>query len=481
MLAALTCAEDEFDRDGRDDGRDSTGLVLSGPALCMTSAETCRCKIDLRSEFVDALCSLTVSIPYHETYDGAASNGRLVLTRAEVSVRFHPGGEGGDDVQYAVRSVTPYHAPDSVLLRNAAATLARDMDDPLFHHDEHRDDDGVYAAAADGDGAVDARDRFLLSRRLADSGLLSIVASDQIDGMHGAARAKTTGFRSALHQLDGVTNVSSKLQGLGRFSLSALLTAKEMEAAEREAEAASAVRYPRRPPPSVRNVKSSQPRFPPPPPPPPQQFPLPPMAQQAETSSSVRPRPLIGDLLMSGLLRLAAASTNPDEQKAVAGRSSSWGEDECGRTTWSIAPPAAGSLYDGADGRAHLALHRREKDESHDNGEPRGYTDLTPLAAHQPQRQHANNSVRRMTGLYRRMPGGWMARSMLMMVAMTADREKSVALQRPSSRLQRRVLLVHQPRRCTKNDAFHSSKKNMLMMKPLSILVINLLSLDRQL
>ena len=99
MLAALTCAEDEFDRDGRDDVRDSTGLVLSGPALCMTSvAETCRFKIDLRSGFVEALCSLAVSIPHHETDDGAASNGRLVLARAKVSVRFRPGEEGGDDV-----------------------------------------------------------------------------------------------------------------------------------------------------------------------------------------------------------------------------------------------------------------------------------------------------------------------------------------------------------------------------------------------
>ena len=104
---------------------------------------------------------------------------------------------------------TPYHAPDSVPLRNAAASLARDMDDPLFHHNEHRDDDAVYAADADGDDAVDARDRFLLGRHLAKSGLLSAVTSDQIDRLRGEARAKTTGFRSALRQLDGVTNVSS--------------------------------------------------------------------------------------------------------------------------------------------------------------------------------------------------------------------------------------------------------------------------------
>ena len=43
----------------------------------------------------------------------------------------------------AVRSVTPYHAPDSVPLRNTAALLAHDIDDPLFHHNEHRDNDAI--------------------------------------------------------------------------------------------------------------------------------------------------------------------------------------------------------------------------------------------------------------------------------------------------------------------------------------------------
>jgi hypothetical protein len=38
------------------------------------------------------LCSLAVSISHQETDDGAASNGRLVLVRAEVSVRLCPGG-----------------------------------------------------------------------------------------------------------------------------------------------------------------------------------------------------------------------------------------------------------------------------------------------------------------------------------------------------------------------------------------------------
>ncbi len=65
----------------------------------MTSVvETCRFKINLRSGFGKALCSLAVSISHHETDDGAASNGRRVLARAEVLAGFHLGGEGGDDV-----------------------------------------------------------------------------------------------------------------------------------------------------------------------------------------------------------------------------------------------------------------------------------------------------------------------------------------------------------------------------------------------
>jgi hypothetical protein len=153
----------------------------------MTSvAETCRFKIDLRSGFVKALCSLAVSISHHETDDGAALNGRLVLARAKVSVRFRPGGEGGAKSSTAVRSTH--------LTWSRSATLpprSRAIWNPLFHHDKHRDDDAVYAAAADGDDAVDAaaanrddavdaRDCFLLGRRLAKSGLLSVVASDQI-------------------------------------------------------------------------------------------------------------------------------------------------------------------------------------------------------------------------------------------------------------------------------------------------------------
>ena len=55
--------------------------------------------------------------------DGAASNGRLVLARAKVSVWFRPGGEGGTTSSMAVRLATPYHVPDSVPLRNAAALL----------------------------------------------------------------------------------------------------------------------------------------------------------------------------------------------------------------------------------------------------------------------------------------------------------------------------------------------------------------------
>ncbi len=145
-------------------------------------------------------------------------------------------------MQYTVRSVTPYHVPDLALVRDVAALLAWDQDNSFLRnrHAENnfKDNDDK---AANGD----ARDRFLLSHCLADLGML--VVSDQIDRLRGVARAKTTGFRSALRQLDSITNVSSKLQGLGRFGL-LLPSAKEVKAAEREAEAVD-IRYPPPPPP----------------------------------------------------------------------------------------------------------------------------------------------------------------------------------------------------------------------------------------
>ncbi|KAL3800887.1 hypothetical protein ACHAW5_002038 [Stephanodiscus triporus] len=430
MLVALTCPEEDF-LSREDDGEGAegveeedvvvrgTGLVLSGPVLCMTSlAETCKFRIDLRCGVVEALCSLAVSVPCHhrgaddddEVYnngtDDDASGGRLVLARSVVSVRFRPGGDVVDDeptVQYAVRSVTPLHAPDSASLRNAAVSLSRDqrLDD---HAPILRDGTTSFDVVDDDDDDDDARDRYLLSRSLADSGML--VVSDQIDRLRGAARAKTTGFRSALRQLDGVTNVSSKLQGLGRFGL-ALPSAEEIEAAEREA--AADVRYPPPPPlsaefrfprpadvvgndPSIMlNVKSSQQKFSPPPPPPPPppplppRFPPPPIPQQTETSS--RPRPLIGGLLMSGLSRLAAAATNPDEP--MAGRSGR--EDECVRTR---STPPTSSLHSSDDSRAPPTFYRREEHELHADDKQRGYTGHTQIAARQPPRQHTNPSLR---------------------------------------------------------------------------------------
>jgi hypothetical protein len=131
----------------------------------------------------------------------------------------------------------PYHDTDSVPRCNATALLARDMDTPPFHHNEHHHhhNNGVNTAA-------NMHDRFLLSRRLNNNP--SAVVSDQIDRLHSAARAKTTRFRSALGPPDRVMKVLSKLQGLSRFGLLVLPTAGEIEAAEREAEAASVVCYP---------------------------------------------------------------------------------------------------------------------------------------------------------------------------------------------------------------------------------------------
>lgn len=132
-------SEDEFpNQDADRESHPSTVLILSGPTLCMTSvAESCQFKVDLQSGFVEAVCSLAISVPYHENNNSGVApassadddtitipiaNGRLVLARATVSVRFRPGGEGGDSndeptVQYAVRSVSPSSRPSRAYFR----------------------------------------------------------------------------------------------------------------------------------------------------------------------------------------------------------------------------------------------------------------------------------------------------------------------------------------------------------------------------
>lgn len=374
MLVALTCPEEMMD--GEDDERNikmrssNNGLILSGPTLCMTSvAEKCCFKIELLSGFVETICLLAISIPcnhHNADVDVIPDNadGRLILARAEVSVRFRPVGIENDNeectVQYAVRSVIPYYAPDSDMIRCAALALAQE--DQYTHSFVNNEYNSNNRQGYDGNQCViatDARDQFLLSHQLVDSGLL--VVSDHLDRLRDAAHAKTTGFRSALRQLDGVTNVSSKLHDLGRFGASlglVLPSVEEINAAEREAmedqhslsplvssalkfsrpadmpaASGSVVHFPR-----LMDTGSIQTRVPPPPPP---HLPM----------SSNKPRPLIGGLLMSGLSRLAAVATLPDESRSE--------NDMEGATTASSTRPTTSSLFSGNNvSRAyHHAVH----------------------------------------------------------------------------------------------------------------------------
>ena len=377
MLVALTGSEDNNSL-----SESGGGLILSGPALCMTSvAESCQFKIDLSSDVVEAVCLLAISVPFHDdaaithakmsyhgNVDDIIKDGRLILARAQVSVRFRPGdGEEMNDeptVQYTVQSITPYHTATSELIITAAISLSQDQMDPFFH-DEYAN------VNVDDVQMIDARDRFLLSHHLADSGLL--VVSDHIDRLKDVAEHHSTGFRSALRQLDGVTNVSSKLSGIREGFGLALPSAEEIEAAEREA-AASHHNIPRPPPPppadagfrfprpeqvmehNVPPPPSSEFRFPrpeqvvqsnvqsrppPPPPPPPQQ--------------NDAPRPLIGGLFMSGLSRLAAAASQPDDNHQAE---SGWGS---GGGTGLTPPSSPGNNQ--APSEMPPTLYRRDESE----------------------------------------------------------------------------------------------------------------------
>jgi len=381
MLVALTGSEDN-------DSSLGGGLILSGPTLCMTSvAESCQFKIDLSCDVVEAVCLLAISVPFHDdaaiaqakmTYHGNVNDiikdGRLILARAQVSVRFRPGdGEEMNDeptVQYTVQSITPYHIVESELITTAAISLAQDQMDPFFH-DEYAD------VNVDDVQMIDARDRFLLSHHLADSGLL--VVSDHIDRLKDAAEHHSTGFRSALRQLDGVTNVSSKLSGLKEGFGLALPSAEEIEAAEREA-AASHIPRPPPPPPDAGF------RFPRPEqvmehnPPPPSEFRFPRPEQVAQSNVQSRPpppppppsqqndapRPLIGGLFMSGLSRLAAAASQPDDNHQVE---SGWG----GGGGTGLTPPSSPG-----NNQAHSemppTLYRRDESEHPHNQDQGGNT-----------------------------------------------------------------------------------------------------------
>ncbi|KAL7537935.1 hypothetical protein ACHAXR_008162 [Thalassiosira sp. AJA248-18] len=424
LLAPINNGNDFFDDDqGQEEEKDngespsstsasaSAGLILSGPTLCMTSiAESCQFTIDLSCGKVEAVCLLAISVPFHNQMNGGGGgaesevnttnnnaavvkDGRLILAHSQVSVRFRPGGEGGDanndepTVQYAVQSITPFHTPDAPLLCAAAISLAHDQSDPFFQNEYSYDGGNANDASFNNnnnDGTTtDARDQFLLSHHLlSDSGLIAV--SDHLDRLRGAAEASSSGFRSALRQLDGVTNVSAKLQflkdttanaaaggggggggqgaasggggglGLGGFGLT-LPSAEEIEAAERESLAAAAganhgefahvpphplpppnngeFRFPR--PENIvddpNNAGFVRPDHRPPPPPPP----MPPMQHYAD--SETRPRPLIGGLFMSGLSRLAAAATQPDDNEQ---QSSAWGGGGGGSGT-GLTPPSS--------------------------------------------------------------------------------------------------------------------------------------------
>eukprot|EP00984_Skeletonema_dohrnii_P021729 scaffold10924_cov68-Skeletonema_dohrnii-CCMP3373.AAC.1 len=368
LVDDTSCEDDDFFNDNGAEEKRSMGLILSGPTLCMSSvAETCQFTVDLQCGKVEALCDLAISVPFHgdvtaiqellgydeQLQDKIIGDGRIILARARVSVRFRPGGEGGNEndeptVQYAIQSINPLLPSNSPVLRQVAIALAHDQEDPFFQEEQR----------ADVGDATDIRDLFLLNQHLlSDSGLLAV--SDHLERLRGAAEAKSTGFRSALRQLDGVTNVSGKLQFLkgtanttrGQGSGSgtsgflglglALPSAEEIEAAEREAQNAvrrqddATFRFPR-PDEVHEGLRFSRPddvnegysrpyddrngRPPPPPPPPPP--PAPPGRPPQTEEVIARPKPIIGGLF-TGLSRLAAAATQPSDLRTEQ----EWGDE----------------------------------------------------------------------------------------------------------------------------------------------------------
>ena len=124
-LVALTGSEEMLQPCIQNIEENKSGLILSGPILCMTSVvEKCHFTIDLQMGKLESICVLAISVP--------VDNRRLVLARAILIANFRPGRRKGQ-LQYAMQFVKAHHFPLSKTLRDAAISLAKDQENLMFH------------------------------------------------------------------------------------------------------------------------------------------------------------------------------------------------------------------------------------------------------------------------------------------------------------------------------------------------------------
>ena len=235
--------------------------IITGPTsdkiirmqfLANAVATHCRLVLDMRDGHVRSLqvdCSLTVSIP-----SGSGTSAKLDLATVRFMIHFSP-EPSAPYVKYQLLSLKPIVDVDATLDREKIRNAAESMDP----HQLETTEEMMIPTNSDN-----VRDNFLNS-----------VMSTQ------------TGFKSALREIDGVVNVSSKLNYLKKVSAAAFIlhvpSAEEIMIAEQHGNGAPFNAH-------VSHASSK---------------PLP------------GPKPIIGGLLMSGITRLAKAAALPEEKEAT--------------------------------------------------------------------------------------------------------------------------------------------------------------------
>ena len=158
-LVALTGSEEVLEpavmqqqNSNNDERTQQPRLILSGPVLSMTSVvERCHFTIDLQRGRVEGICVLAISVP--------DVNRRLVLARAIMTASFRPGARRRQ-LQYVMQMIKAHHYHDSLAIRNAAISLAKDQENLLFQSGHHGN-----GTACSGNDDEPERKLFSLFRR----------------------------------------------------------------------------------------------------------------------------------------------------------------------------------------------------------------------------------------------------------------------------------------------------------------------------
>ena len=283
------------------DGGDFVGIIQS-QFFATAVATKCKFVLDMRKghdRTTQVECVLTISIPCQSKQSSKQGNqnntNKLDIATARFMVHFSP-QPNAPFVKYHLISIQPLVSLDNPTdlerIRNAAKTI-QEMTAMMQPDDDDVSHDNGDDMKHDPNYFDHERDHFLQS-----------IISTQ-----------TTGFKSALQEIDSVVNVKSKFNFI-KDVLPVLPSADDIMMASDAAADETVDQY--HPHQHQQQHQQQQRTFPPPPPPP---FPPHQRQQQQQQPQQHNPkagRPIIGGLLLSGISHLAEKVTAPDIEKTAS-------------------------------------------------------------------------------------------------------------------------------------------------------------------